>query len=103
MLFTQSNRASAHLSAIVDRLLASAGKKIQLNAAWKELVVNLVREVVSSVDPDVRAGRDTMDIRPYVKIKVIPGMLFNEITSALLRGSDDFAYPVSVCYRRDYR
>jgi hypothetical protein len=66
------------LSAIVDRLLATAGKKIELNSAWKELVFNLVREVVSSVDPDVRAGRDNMDIRPYVKIKVIPGGSIDE-------------------------
>ncbi len=28
--------------------------------------------VVSTVDPDVRNG-DSLDIRPYVKIKVIPG------------------------------
>jgi 1-phosphatidylinositol-3-phosphate 5-kinase len=62
------------LSAIVDRLLASASTiKREKVPAWKELVVNLVREVVSSIDPDVRAGRDNMDIRPYVKIKVIPG------------------------------
>jgi hypothetical protein len=39
---------------------------------WKETVVNLVKTVVSSVDPDVRSG-DSLDIRPYVKIKVIPG------------------------------
>ena len=71
-------RASAHLSSIVDRLIASAGKKIALNAAWKDLVVSLVREVVSSVDPDVREGRDSMDIRPYVKIKVIPGGTIDE-------------------------
>lgn len=54
-------------------MLASASKKISTNSAWKDLVVNLVKEVVSCVDPDVRSGRDTMDIRPYVKIKVIPG------------------------------
>ena len=71
LLFTC--RAAAHLSAIVDRLIASAAKKIERSAAWKDLVVSLVREVVSSVDPDVRGARDSMDIRPYVKIKVIPG------------------------------
>lgn len=32
----------------------------------------MVRGVVESVDPDVRNG-DELDIRPYVKIKVIPG------------------------------
>ncbi len=34
--------------------------------------MSLVKTVVSSVDPDVRSG-DNLDIRPYVKIKVIPG------------------------------
>lgn len=61
----------------MDRLLASASKKISIDAAWKDLVVSLVKEVVSSVDPDVRTGRDSMDIRPYVKIKVIPGKAFH--------------------------
>ena len=61
----------------MDRLLSSTGKKkIERSAAWKDLIVSLVKEVVSFVDPDVRAGRDNMDIRPYVKIKVIPGMCF---------------------------
>ena len=39
---------------------------------WKETILNLIKVVVSSVDPDVRHG-DSLDIRPYVKIKVIPG------------------------------
>ena len=34
--------------------------------------MSLVREVVSSVDPNVRKG-DCLDIKPYVKLKVIPG------------------------------
>ena len=39
---------------------------------WKRIIVQLVREVVAYVDPDVRGG-DNMDIRPYVKLKTIPG------------------------------
>ena len=39
---------------------------------WKNTIVTLVREVVSSVDPNVRKG-DSMDIKPYVKLKIIPG------------------------------
>ena len=31
-----------------------------------------MREVVSSVDPNVRKG-DCLDIKPYVKLKIIPG------------------------------
>jgi len=43
-----------------------------LAARWKRVIVGLVREVVSSVDPNVRKG-DGLDIRPYVKLKIIPG------------------------------
>lgn len=39
---------------------------------WKSTIVALVREVVSSVDPNVRKG-DSLDIQPYVKVKIIPG------------------------------
>ena len=31
-----------------------------------------MREVVSSVDPNVRKG-DSLDVQPYVKLKIIPG------------------------------
>lgn len=46
-------------------------------AEWKDIVLNLIKVVVSSVDPDVRSG-DNIDIRPYVKIKVIPGGAMSE-------------------------
>lgn len=39
---------------------------------WKNTILSLVREVVGFVDPNVRQG-DSMDIRDYVKLKVIPG------------------------------
>jgi hypothetical protein len=42
---------------------------------WHSIIVNLVREVISSVDPNVRGG-DSLDIRPYVKLKIIPGELY---------------------------
>ena len=38
-----------------------------------------VREVVSTVDPNVRQG-DSMNIREYVKIKIIPGGGMDENT-----------------------
>ena len=62
----------------MDRLLSSSSSKVKHAGDWKDLIVHLVGEVVSSVDPDVRAGRDNMDIRPYVKIKVIPGGSIDE-------------------------
>ncbi len=69
-----------HLTGIVDRLID--GSDIITNREqWKTIVVNLVKEVVSSVDPDVRAG-DSLDIRPYVKIKIIPGKYILFISAA---------------------
>ncbi len=44
---------------------------------WSRVVVGLVQQVVSTVDPDLKAG-DQMDIRPYVKIKTIPGGSIDE-------------------------
>lgn len=76
-------RASKHFEAIVRKLIYES--KTILNATdernatlWQALIVNLTREVVSSVDPDVRGG-DSLDIRPYVKIKIIPGKYVDEI------------------------
>jgi len=70
-------RASAHLEAIVDRLVTVAGNIILEPSVWKNIICSLVREVVSSVDPNVRRG-DSMDIRPYVKLKIIPGGSLDE-------------------------
>ncbi|CAN0116044.1 unnamed protein product, partial [Discosporangium mesarthrocarpum] len=39
---------------------------------WSRIIATLVQQAVSTVDPDVRGG-DSLDIRPYVKIKLIPG------------------------------
>ena len=61
--------ASAHLERLVERMLNTLDRDRDL---WKGIVVNLVKEVVSTVDPNVRQG-DSMDIRRYVKIKIIPG------------------------------
>ncbi|RYH31546.1 hypothetical protein EON65_02420 [archaeon] len=70
------NRASTHLYGIIERLVNSS--EITSNHdEWKQSIFNLVREVVSSVDPDVKAG-DSIDIRPYVKVKVIPGGMMSE-------------------------
>lgn len=71
------NRASAHLEAIVERLVKTAS--IENPDLWQAIIVNLVREVVSSVDPNVRRG-DSLDIRPYVKLKIIPGGTMEEST-----------------------
>lgn len=58
------------MSLLVDSAHNIAGNEEK--AVWKRIVVQLVREVVAYVDPDVRGG-DQMDLRPYVKLKVIPG------------------------------
>jgi len=68
------HRASAHLDAIIQNLVDSSilEKETECAADWKETISNLVREVVGNVDPDVRSG-DSMDIRPYIKLKIIAG------------------------------
>lgn len=67
------NRASQHLEAIVDLLVNTASNiAADQKKIWKGIIVQLVREVVAFVDPDVRSG-DSLDIRPYVKLKIIPG------------------------------
>ena len=95
------NRASTHLEAIVSQLVdnslfatSSQSKKVEDNTSlinsdtinhqniqrceqWKTIIVGLVRDVVSSVDPNVKRG-DSLDIRPYVKIKIIPGGTLEE-------------------------
>jgi len=75
-----SFRASSHLEAVVATMLERAtaipeDKKQQ----WRLTILDLVREVVVNVDPDVRGG-DSLDIRPYVKIKTIPGGSPSETT-----------------------
>lgn len=49
---------------------------------WKNTIVTLVREVVSSVDPNVRKG-DSLDIKPYVKLKIIPGESLHDVLNEL--------------------
>ena len=60
------------VEAIVNRLVSES--KIDNMDVWKVIILNLVKEVVSAVDPNVREG-DSIDIRNYVKLKIIPGML----------------------------
>lgn len=64
-------RATDHLESIIERLVKSASS-IGDKAAWLEKILYFIREVVASVDPDVRAG-DSLDIREFVKFEIIPG------------------------------
>lgn len=67
------SRASAHLDAVVEQLVSKCAEVPKLEKSmWRGIITSLVREVVVNVDPDVRAG-DSMDIRPYIKLKIIPG------------------------------
>ena len=63
-------RAAQHLEATTHQLVNLSG--LSRGEEWKQAIINLVNEVVSSVDPDVRCG-DNMDIRSYVNVKIIPG------------------------------
>ena len=62
------NRASSHLEYIISNLIYNKN----ISERWKSIIVQLVKNVVSSVDPNVRRG-DSIDIREYVKLKIIPG------------------------------
>lgn len=72
------NRASMHFESIVKQLIQqSIVSENGLGGIWEEKIVSLVREVVAAVDPNVREG-DNLDIRSYVKVKIIPGGEMNE-------------------------
>lgn len=60
-----------HLEKIVKRLVDECALN-EHSSLWESTIIGLVREVVSHVDPNVREG-DSIDIRNYVKLKVIPG------------------------------
>ena len=53
-------------------LLQEYPHKFQLHD-WLNSIMTLVTRCVSTVDPNVKNNGDLMDIRPYVKVKVIPG------------------------------
>ena len=66
-------RASAHFAGVVELIVEKCFEIPKLEKLlWRKIVGSLAREVVSNVDPDVGAG-DSIDIRPYVKLKSIPG------------------------------
>ena len=70
------NRASHHFEAIVKQLVKESSLEID-SKLWESTIINLVREVVSAVDPNVKEG-DSIDIRTYVKLKIIPGGSMDE-------------------------
>jgi hypothetical protein len=37
---------------------------------WKDIVVELSKQVVSTVDPDVRRQGDQLDVTSYVKVRM---------------------------------
>lgn len=71
-------RSALHLESIVDSLVRTSTLIESENIAiWKSTILYLVREVVSHVDPNVKLG-DSLDIRDYVKVKIIPGGSMDE-------------------------
>jgi len=65
-------KATIKLQQIINGLLMeSAGDKPR-DRYWGATVLRLAQEACNVVSPNIRAG-DSMDIRPYVKVKVIPG------------------------------
>jgi len=79
-----SSRAAQRLSAIVNSLVRTDVTcstchipSSQLHELWSTIILKLVDKVCTTVSPTVCAG-DHMDIRPYVKLKTIPGGSVNE-------------------------
>ena len=64
-------RASEHLEKLVVRMLNESDSNID-SQRWRDIILRLAIKVVSTVEPNVRLG-DSMDIREYVKMKIIPG------------------------------
>lgn len=76
------SRASMHMRSIVQYLLRLNSEILNADD-WESIIVSLINSVVTAVDPDVRSG-DTLDIRPFVKLKCIPGGSISE--SAFVEG-----------------
>lgn len=90
--------AAEHLEQVARDLLrvhapslwqnALHGNSTSQETKWVDKLLSLATKCVSTVDPNVKKG-DLIDIRPYVKIKVVPG------------GSlDDCAYMSGVMFRK---
>ncbi|CAM9097245.1 unnamed protein product [Ectocarpus fasciculatus] len=71
-----------HMRSIVQYLLRLNSEILNADD-WESIIVSLINSVVTAVDPDVRSG-DTLDIRPFVKLKCIPGGSISE--SAFVEG-----------------
>ncbi|KAJ3339812.1 1-phosphatidylinositol-3-phosphate 5-kinase, partial [Kappamyces sp. JEL0680] len=59
-----------HLNLLMHQMLSDCG--IQRIEEWKSVIKEMLLQVCSKLNPDVRNG-DEIDIRHYVKVKKIPG------------------------------
>ena len=66
--------ASMRLESMVKGLLSECNRAYERphEQIWGAIILRLAQEACDTVTPNVRVA-DTMDIRPYVKIKLIPG------------------------------
>jgi 1-phosphatidylinositol-3-phosphate 5-kinase len=69
--------AASHLELIGRELLKSDAPLLwndtTLQDAWTSKLMALATQACSTVDPNVKRNGDFLDIRPYCKLKVIPG------------------------------
>lgn len=71
--------AASHLEQLGQQLLKTDAPLLwsSLNhdkrQAWTSKLMSLATQACSTVDPDVKRNGDLLDIRPYCKLKVIPG------------------------------
>lgn len=57
----------------VRQVVAQMVRRRYLDEAWSTKIFELAQEISASVRPDVKHDNDSMDIRPYVKIKKVAG------------------------------
>mmetsp|Transcript_59378 Transcript_59378/g.145265 ORF Transcript_59378/g.145265 Transcript_59378/m.145265 type:complete len:2104 (+) Transcript_59378:138-6449(+) len=77
--------AASHLERMVEALLQSDAPRLwqqisddeNLKSQWINKFMSLITRCCATVDPNIKKG-DMLDIRPYVKIKVIPGGSFKD-------------------------
>ncbi|CAM9557937.1 unnamed protein product, partial [Chrysoparadoxa australica] len=82
--------AISHLECMVTQLVEDElGIPEDRREEWIRHIVSLSQQVVSTVTPDVREG-DLLDIRPYTKLKLIPG-----------GSSDECRYVDGVVFRKN--
>jgi hypothetical protein len=69
--------AANHMQLMMEELLEKHAPLLTDRKVWINQLLSLATRCCATVDPNVKKG-DLLDIRPYCKIKVIPGGSFRD-------------------------